>query len=123
MNPTLAALLREGLFLALWLAAPPVLAAVAAGFVAALLQSAVRLVATAPLLGDPSFFLGELRERLPQWVDRVAAGAAEVGFTEAVRDDLAEARGDLDAYEQAMPFWQSYAGLKRFVEKRGLSER
>jgi glyoxylase-like metal-dependent hydrolase (beta-lactamase superfamily II) len=72
---------------------------------------------------DPERHLGELRERLPQWVDRVAAGAAEVGFTEAVRDDLAEARGDLDAYEQAMPFWQSYAGLKRFVEKRGLSER
>ena len=72
---------------------------------------------------DPERHLGELRERLPQWVDRVAAGAAETEFTETVRADLAEARGDLDAYEQAMPFWQSYAGLKRFVEKRGLWER
>jgi glyoxylase-like metal-dependent hydrolase (beta-lactamase superfamily II) len=72
---------------------------------------------------DPERHLGELRERLPQWVDRVAAGAAETEFTETVRADVAEARGDLDAYEQAMPFWQSYAGLKRFVEKRGLWER
>jgi len=72
---------------------------------------------------DPERHLGELRERLPQWVDRVAAGVAETEFTETVRADVAEARGDLDAYEQAMPFWQSYAGLKRFVEKRGLWER
>jgi len=72
---------------------------------------------------DPERHLGELRERLPQWVDRVATGATEEEFTEAVREDLIEARADLGAYEQAMPFWQSFAGLKRYVEKRGLSER
>jgi glyoxylase-like metal-dependent hydrolase (beta-lactamase superfamily II) len=66
--------------------------------------------------------LGELRGRLPQWVARVAAGATEEQFGEAAREDLTEAGADLGAYEQAMPFWQSYAGLKRFVEKRGLSE-
>jgi glyoxylase-like metal-dependent hydrolase (beta-lactamase superfamily II) len=71
---------------------------------------------------DPERHLGELRERLPQWVDRVATGATEEEFTEAVREDLIEARADLGAYEQAMPFWQSFAGLKRYVEKRGLSE-
>jgi glyoxylase-like metal-dependent hydrolase (beta-lactamase superfamily II) len=75
------------------------------------------------LADDPNRHLGELRERLPQWVDRVAAGATEAEFTETVRGDLAEAQADLGVYEQAMPFWQSYAGLKRFVEKRGLSER
>jgi glyoxylase-like metal-dependent hydrolase (beta-lactamase superfamily II) len=71
---------------------------------------------------DPERHLGELRERLPQWVDRVATGATEEEFTETVREDLIEARADLGAYEQAMPFWQSFAGLKRYVEKRGLSE-
>jgi glyoxylase-like metal-dependent hydrolase (beta-lactamase superfamily II) len=75
------------------------------------------------LADDPERHLGELRERLPQWVDRVAGGATEAEFTETVRGDLAEAQADLGVYEQAMPFWQSYAGLKRFVEKRGLSER
>ena len=25
---------------------------------------------------------------------------------------------DREAYEHAMPFWQSYAGLKRYWEKR-----
>jgi hypothetical protein len=25
---------------------------------------------------------------------------------------------ELDEYERAMPFWQSYAGLKRYWEKR-----
>jgi glyoxylase-like metal-dependent hydrolase (beta-lactamase superfamily II) len=72
---------------------------------------------------DPQRHLGELRQRLPQWVDRVAAGATDEEFTESVRDDLREARGDLGVYEHAMPFWQSYAGLKRYVEKGGLSER
>ena len=71
---------------------------------------------------DPERHLGELRERLPQWVERVAAGATEEQFAESVRADLTEAEADLNIYEQAMPFWQSYAGLKRFVEKRGQSE-
>ena len=72
---------------------------------------------------DPERHVGELRERLPEWVGRVAAGATEEQFSESVRADLVEAQADLSIYEQAMPFWQSYAGLKRFVEKRGLSER
>jgi glyoxylase-like metal-dependent hydrolase (beta-lactamase superfamily II) len=68
---------------------------------------------------DPERHLRELRERLPQWVERVVAGATEPQFAESVREDLEEAEADLGVYEQAMPFWQSYAGLKRFVEKRG----
>ena len=75
------------------------------------------------LAGDAARHLGELRDRLPQWVERVVAGATEGQFSESVRSDLIEAGADLSSYEQAMPFWQSYAGLKRFVEKRGLSER
>ena len=72
---------------------------------------------------DPELHLDELRERLPQWVERVTSGATEEQFSESIRADLTEVEEDLTVYEQAMPFWQSYAGLKRFVEKRGLSER
>ena len=43
MTAAMAALLREGLYLTLLLAAPPVLAAVAAGVVMALLQSVTRV--------------------------------------------------------------------------------
>ena len=72
---------------------------------------------------DPGRHLGELRERLRQWVDRVSRGASEEDFAESVRDDLIGVGADLSAYDRAMPFWQSYAGLKRYVEKRGLSEQ
>ncbi|MDX6488467.1 MAG: hypothetical protein QOK13_1082 [Gaiellaceae bacterium] len=66
---------------------------------------------------DPKPHLGELRRRLAEWVDVVERGAGEEAFAEHVRRDLGEAAGD---YEHAMPFWQSYAGLKRYVEKRGV---
>jgi glyoxylase-like metal-dependent hydrolase (beta-lactamase superfamily II) len=66
---------------------------------------------------DPKPHLGELRRRLAEWVDVVERGADEEAFAEHVRRDLGEAAGD---YEHAMPFWQSYAGLKRYVEKRGV---
>ena len=72
---------------------------------------------------DPEPHLRELRDRLVRWVDRMTESATEEEFTESVRGDLIAAGADLDAYERAMPFWQSYAGLKRFVEKRGLSEQ
>ena len=45
----------------------------------------------------------------------VGAGADEEAFAKHVRDEIGESADD---YEHAMPFWQSYAGLKRFVDKR-----
>ena len=40
-------------------------------------------------------------------------------FADSVRDDLrAAGETDVDAYERAMPFWQSYAGLKRYRDKQ-----
>ncbi|HTS73009.1 MAG TPA: hypothetical protein VMG74_04795, partial [Gaiellaceae bacterium] len=57
----------------------------------------------------------ELRERLREWAERVREGASEGEFDTAAAADLGP---DLAAYEQAMPFWQSYAGLKRYWEKR-----
>jgi hypothetical protein len=64
---------------------------------------------------DVERHLGELRGRLREWADRVRHGAREDEFEAAAAADLA---ADREAYEQAMPFWQSYAGLKRYWEKR-----
>jgi len=57
----------------------------------------------------------ELRRRLREWAQRVRRGATEEQFAAEAETDLAENR---DSYEQAMPFWQSYAGLKRYWEKQ-----
>ena len=64
---------------------------------------------------DVERHLGELRHRLREWAERVRHGASENEFEAAAAADLGD---DRDAYEQAMPFWQSYAGLKRYWEKR-----
>jgi glyoxylase-like metal-dependent hydrolase (beta-lactamase superfamily II) len=60
---------------------------------------------------DVERHLGELRRRLEEW-------AGLEGVTE---DEFAEiaARDADEGYERAMPYWQSYAGLKRYWEKRG----
>ena len=63
---------------------------------------------------DVERHLGELRRRLREWV--ALDGATEEEFTQAA---AAGVDSGLDEYERAMPFWQSYAGLKRFWEKRG----
>jgi glyoxylase-like metal-dependent hydrolase (beta-lactamase superfamily II) len=67
---------------------------------------------------DPGPHLAELRQRLADWSRRVEEGVTEEEFNESVRNDVIEAGGDVETYERAMPFWQSYAGLKRYWEKR-----
>jgi glyoxylase-like metal-dependent hydrolase (beta-lactamase superfamily II) len=63
--------------------------------------------------------LSELRDRLKAWTAWVRDGLSEEEFSKRLREGLlAEGEGDVDGYERAMPFWQSYAGLKRFWEKR-----
>jgi glyoxylase-like metal-dependent hydrolase (beta-lactamase superfamily II) len=64
---------------------------------------------------DTERHLEELRRRLREWAQRVRRGATEEQFAVEAERDLAENR---DSYEQAMPFWQSYAGLKRYWEKQ-----
>ena len=62
--------------------------------------------------------LGELRERLREWEQVVEDGATQDEFVERARAGLGELDDDdLQAVERAMPMWQSYAGLKRWVEK------
>jgi glyoxylase-like metal-dependent hydrolase (beta-lactamase superfamily II) len=61
---------------------------------------------------DVERHLESLRRRLHEWAELVAGGATQEEFVAAVTG------GTLNAsYVQAMPLWQSYAGLKRWAEK------
>jgi glyoxylase-like metal-dependent hydrolase (beta-lactamase superfamily II) len=68
--------------------------------------------------GDPERHLAELRVRLEEWSGRVRDGVDEGAFVAAAEQELAENGEPAGLYEQAMPFWQSYAGLARYWEKR-----
>jgi glyoxylase-like metal-dependent hydrolase (beta-lactamase superfamily II) len=65
---------------------------------------------------DVERHLGELRERLLAWAERIEAGAAEDEFVRDARGDFAP--DEADAYDRAMPFWQSYAGLARWRDQQ-----
>jgi glyoxylase-like metal-dependent hydrolase (beta-lactamase superfamily II) len=65
------------------------------------------------LAEDVERHLDELRRRLREWA--ALEGVTEAAFAETVSADV---DSGLDEYERAMPFWQSYAGLKRYWEKR-----
>jgi len=68
---------------------------------------------------DPEHHLAELRRGLREWAATVERGADEDEFVAQARREIAEVDGELLAtYEAAMPFWQSYAGLKRYWKKR-----
>jgi hypothetical protein len=69
---------------------------------------------------DPGDHLETMRERLREWADRVRDGASEAEFVAAAEAELA-AFVDPDSaspYTEAGPFWQSYAGLRRYWDKR-----
>jgi glyoxylase-like metal-dependent hydrolase (beta-lactamase superfamily II) len=61
---------------------------------------------------DVERHLAELRTRLVRWVE--LDGVTEEQFRQSVSSDV---ESGLEEYERAMPFWQSYAGLKRYWEK------
>ena len=65
---------------------------------------------------DVGRHLAELRERLDTWSRRVEEGADEQAFVAAARADLPPE--EADAYDRAMPLWQSYAGLRRYWDTR-----
>ena len=68
------------------------------------------------LVDDVGRHLAELRRRLDTWSKRVEEGATEPEFVAAARADLPAE--EADAYDRAMPFWQSYAGLRRYWDTR-----
>ena len=69
---------------------------------------------------DPAEHLEAMRARLRLWTERVGAGATQEEFeAQAERELGAEATpATRAAYRQAAPAWQSYAGLKRYWDKR-----
>jgi len=64
---------------------------------------------------DPIEHLAALRMRLRSWTALVGDGTTEEEFEATA---LAELGDDAPPYVQAMPPWQSYAGLRRYWEKR-----
>jgi hypothetical protein len=68
---------------------------------------------------DVRVHLAALRARLDFWIEVVGRGASEDDFIVEAKHELSkEHPGVLDEYDRAMPLWQSYAGLKRYWEKR-----
>jgi glyoxylase-like metal-dependent hydrolase (beta-lactamase superfamily II) len=64
---------------------------------------------------DAEPHIADLRARLERWTAWVGDGISRDEFIQAGQEDLGP---DREAYQQAMPLWQSYAGLERFWEKR-----
>jgi glyoxylase-like metal-dependent hydrolase (beta-lactamase superfamily II) len=65
---------------------------------------------------DVQRHLAELRLELYDWADHVRGGASEEEFVAYVRTELRDAGEPLADYDVAMPLWQSYRGLKRWVD-------
>lgn len=66
------------------------------------------------LFDDVDYHLAETRRELRAWAELVASGATEDEFVGAARRNVGEAA----YYERAAPLWQSYAGLRRWSDKR-----
>ena len=68
------------------------------------------------VVSEPAPHLAELRRRLREWAAIVERGASEEEFVTEAGRDVDEA--ERPEYEAAVPLWQSYAGLKRYWDKR-----
>ena len=64
---------------------------------------------------EPGAHLDELRRRLVEWVRLVQSGVTQEHFSESVRNEVTATADNVELYERAMPFWQSYAGLERYT--------
>jgi len=64
---------------------------------------------------EPGAHLDELRRRLVEWVRLVQSGVTQEQFSESVRNEVTATTDNVELYERAMPFWQSYAGLERYT--------
>ena len=67
---------------------------------------------------DPHRHLADLRLELYDWAEFVQGGATEEEFIAYGRAELANAGEDVAVYDVAMPLWQSYRGLARWVEQQ-----
>jgi len=68
---------------------------------------------------SPSEHLAMAREELAKWSERCEQGMDEEEWIAAARRDLEAAVGDeADLWVRAGSFWQSYAGMRRYWDKR-----
>ncbi len=68
---------------------------------------------------SPSEHLALAREELARWSEWCEQGLDEDAWIDAARGNLVAAVGDeADLWERAAPLWQSYAGMKRYWDKR-----
>jgi glyoxylase-like metal-dependent hydrolase (beta-lactamase superfamily II) len=70
------------------------------------------------LVHDVREHLGQVRERLDAWALRARDEDEDTWVRKTRRDLEAAERDDADRYERAGPLWQSYAGLRRYWDKR-----
>jgi glyoxylase-like metal-dependent hydrolase (beta-lactamase superfamily II) len=68
------------------------------------------------VVSEPEPHVAELRRRLREWAAIVEHGASEEEFVAAAGRDVDEPERAM--YDAAVPLWQSYAGLKRYWDKR-----
>jgi glyoxylase-like metal-dependent hydrolase (beta-lactamase superfamily II) len=66
------------------------------------------------VVDDPPPHLEQLRRRLGEWA---ADDLPEDEWLRRREEERAAATTDPELYEQAMPLWQSYAGLRRYWDK------
>ena len=72
------------------------------------------------IVDDPAAHLVELRAGLRIWAERARDGSEEEFVRAAEAEVAATADPDTaELFQQAGPFWQSYAGLRRYWEKKG----
>lgn len=69
------------------------------------------------IVDDPPAHLKELRARLHGWTEWVRDGASEEEFLERSGAERASISRHADIGEKAMPLWQCYAGIRRYVDK------
>jgi glyoxylase-like metal-dependent hydrolase (beta-lactamase superfamily II) len=70
------------------------------------------------VVDDPLPHLEQLRSRLAAWVSDALPEEDWIAKREA---ELRAGSSEPEAYERAMPLWQSYAGLRRYWDKTGVS--
>jgi glyoxylase-like metal-dependent hydrolase (beta-lactamase superfamily II) len=70
------------------------------------------------VVDDPQPHLAQLRRRLSAWASEPLLEEDWLAKREA---ELAAESRNPDAYQRAMPLWQSYAGLRRYWDKTGVS--
>jgi glyoxylase-like metal-dependent hydrolase (beta-lactamase superfamily II) len=64
---------------------------------------------------DVEQHLDRLEHELDRWAARVGDGMEQQAFVDAAREDAGD---DADLYDRVAPFWQSWAGLRRYWDVR-----